>query len=283
MSPFKDKVAIVTGAASGIGRALCNELSLSGAILFMADINADSLRQAVAEINRSGGRAVAAPLDVTRAEEVQALVDQAIAAHGHLDYMFNNAGIGVAGEVRDLSLDHWRRIIDVNLWGVIYGASAAYRAMVKQGSGHIVNTASLAGLIGSPAMTPYSTTKFAVLGLSTSLRAEGEGLGVKVSAVCPGLIQTGIFAAGIYVNTRQEDIEANVPFKMLTPDRAAHHILRGVARNRAIIVFPFYARFTWWLHRINQSLTMPLARKLIKDFRAIRTERRAKGSSSANH
>jgi NAD(P)-dependent dehydrogenase (short-subunit alcohol dehydrogenase family) len=279
MSSFKDKVAIITGAASGIGRALCNELSLNGAILVMADINADSLEQAAAEINRSGGRAVAAPLDVTRAEEVQALIDGTVAAHGRLDYMFNNAGIGVAGEVRDLSLDHWRHIIDVNLWGVIYGTSAAYAAMVKQGFGHIVNTASLVGLIGSPMMTPYATTKFAVVGLSTSLRVEGEQLGVKVSAVCPGFIQTGIFDAATYINTRQEDIEAKLPFKPLAAAKAARHILRGVARNKAIIAFPFYARLAWWLQRINQSLTLPLARKTVKEFRAVRAEGRAKGSS----
>jgi NAD(P)-dependent dehydrogenase (short-subunit alcohol dehydrogenase family) len=282
MSSFKDKVAIVTGAASGIGRALCDELSLNGAILVMADINGDSLQQAAAEINRSGGRAIAARLDVTRAEEVQALIDRTIAAHGRLDYMFNNAGIGVAGEVRDLSLDHWRRIIDVNLWGVIYGTSAAYAAMVKQGFGHIVNTASVAGLIGYPIMTPYATTKFAVVGLSTSLRVEGEQFGVKVSAVCPGFIQTGIFSAATYINSRQEDVEAKVPFKPLAADKAARHILRGVARNKATIVFPFYARLAWWLHRINQSLTLPLSRKTVKDFRAVRTEQQAKAGSSVN-
>jgi NAD(P)-dependent dehydrogenase (short-subunit alcohol dehydrogenase family) len=279
MSSFKDKVTIVTGAASGIGRALCDELSLSGAILIMADINGDSLQQAAAEINRNGGRATPARLDVTRAEEVQALVDQTMAAHGRLDYMFNNAGIGVAGEARDLSLDHWRRIIDVNLMGVIYGASAAYAAMVKQGFGHIVNTASLAGLIGSPMMTPYATTKFAVAGLSTSLRVEGEQLGVKVSAVCPGFIQTGIFDAATYINTRQEDIEAKLPFKPLAAAKAARHILRGVARNQAIIVFPFYARLAWWLQRIHPSLTLPLARKTVKEFRAVRAEGRAQGNS----
>jgi NAD(P)-dependent dehydrogenase (short-subunit alcohol dehydrogenase family) len=279
MISFKDKVAIVTGAASGIGRALCDELSLSGAILVMADINGDSLQQAVAEINRSGGRATPARLDVTRAEAVQALVDQTVVAQSRLDYMFNNAGIGVAGEVRDLSLDHWRRIIDVNLMGVIYGTSAAYAAMVKQGFGHIVNTASLAGLIGSPMMTPYATTKYAVVGLSTSLRVEGEQLGVKVSAVCPGFIQTGIFDAATYINTRQADIEAKLPFKPLAAAKAARHILRGVARNRAIIAFPFYARLAWRLQRLHPALTLPLARKTVKEFRAVRTEGRAKGSS----
>jgi short-subunit dehydrogenase len=151
--------------------------------------------------------------------------------------------------------------------------------MPKQGFGHIVNTASLAGLIGSPMITPYATTKFAVAGLSTSLRVEGEQLGVKVSAVCPGFIQTGIFDAATYINTRQEDIEAKLPFKPLAAAKAARHILRGVARNQAIIVFPFYARLAWWLQRIHPSLTLPLARKTVKEFRAVRAEGRAKGNS----
>jgi NAD(P)-dependent dehydrogenase (short-subunit alcohol dehydrogenase family) len=276
MSPFKDKIAIVTGAASGIGRALGDELSRLGALVVLADINNDGVEQAAAAINQQGGRATAAPLDVSRAEDVRALVDQTIAAHGRLDYIFNNAGIGVAGEVRDLTLEHWRRIIDINLWGVIHGASAAYAAMVKQGFGHIVNTASLAGLIGSPMMTPYATTKFAVVGLSSSLRAEGEAFGVKVSAVCPGFIQTGIFAAGTYVRLRREDIEAKVPVKLLGTEQAARRILRGVARNKALIVFPFYARLVWWLQRLNPSLVMPLARKTVKEFRAGRTEDQTK-------
>ncbi|HJQ67664.1 MAG TPA: SDR family oxidoreductase [Blastocatellia bacterium] len=279
MNQFKDKTVIVTGAASGIGRAISEQLSRNGAIVVMADIHRDGLQQVAARLTEEGGRVETAYLDVTSAEDVRALIDKVIAGHGRLDYIFNNAGIAVAGEVRDLSLDHWRRIIDVNLWGVIHGATAAYSAMVKQGFGHIVNTASLAGLVGSPTMVPYSTTKFAVVGLSTSLRAEGEAFGVNVTAVCPGFIQTGIFDAATYVHSRKDDMLAKLPFKPMDVDAAARIILRGVARNKAIIVFPFYGRLLWWIQRMHYSLIKPLARKTVKDFREMRTESKAKAGS----
>ncbi len=279
MNKFKDKTVIVTGAASGIGRAIAEELSRKGAILILADVHKDGLQQVASKLAESGARAETAYLDVTSAEEVQALIDKVISDHGRLDYIFNNAGIAVAGEVRDLNLDHWRRVIDVNLWGVIYGTSAAYSAMVKQGFGHIVNTASLAGLVGSPTMIPYSTTKFAVVGLSTSLRAEAEAFGVNVTAVCPGFIQTGIFDAATYVHSKKNDLLAMLPFKPMNVDEAARIILRGVARNKAIIVFPFYGRLLWWLQRVHNSLIKPVARKTVNDFRKLRTESKAKGSS----
>jgi short-subunit dehydrogenase len=111
--------------------------------------------------------------------------------------MLNNAGIALGGEVRDMDLEHWRRILDVNLWGVIHGTTAAYQVMVKQGFGHIVNTASLGGLIPEPMATAYATTKHAVVGLSTSLRAEAAELRVKVSVVCPGFVQTRTFIVAL--------------------------------------------------------------------------------------
>ncbi len=277
MNEFKDKIAIVTGAASGIGRALCLELSRAGATVIMADIDRDRLAGLASEIG--GSRAHTSYLDVSKAEDVKSLIDKVISEHGRLDLIFNNAGIAVAGEARDLSIDHWRRIIDVNLLGVVYGTHAAYSAMARQGFGHIVNTASLAGLIGGPTMIPYATTKHAVVGLSTSLRAEAKDLGVKVSVVCPGFIQTGIFDAATYVNADQKEMEARLPFKPMDVTDAARIILRGVARNKAIIVFPFYGRLLWWLLRLNNSLLNPLARKSVNEFRAARTEGKAKGMS----
>src|SRR5215471_19134906 len=129
-------------------------------------------------ITASGGAAFAARVDVRRAEDVQALVDGAVERYGRLDLIFNNAGIGVGGEIRDLSLEHWRAAIEVNLMGVIHGVAAAYPAMVRRGSGQIVNIASLAGLITSPGLAPYATTKGGVVSLTNALRAEGEALGV---------------------------------------------------------------------------------------------------------
>ena len=275
MNEFKDKIAIVTGAASGIGRALSIEMDRAGATVIMADIDRDGLARLASETTGDHSRALY--LDVSKAEEVKALINKVVLEHGRLDLIFNNAGIAVAGEARDLSLDHWRRVIDVNLLGVVYGTHAAYSVMARQGFGHIVNTASLAGLIGGPTMIPYAATKHAVVGLSKSLRVEAEDLGVKVSVICPGFIQTGIFDAATYVYADQKEMEARLPFKPMDVNAAARIILRGVARNKAMIVFPFYSRLLWWLLRIHDSLLNPLSRKTVKEFRAARTEARAKG------
>jgi NAD(P)-dependent dehydrogenase (short-subunit alcohol dehydrogenase family) len=272
MSYFGEKIALVTGAASGIGRALAEELSRRGATVIVSDLNLDGATEVSSAINRSGGRASAAMLDVTREDDVVKLVDDTVAQYGRLDFIFNNAGIGVGGEARDLTVKHWRRIVDINLFGVIHGTNAAYAVMVKQGFGHIVNTGSLAELIGAPTMTPYATTKYAVVGMSTSLRAEAEGLGVKVSVVCPGFIQTGIFEAATFARSNSQTFLNLIPFRLMDAHSAARKILRGVERNRAIIVFPAYARLFWWLGRISPGLIAPLGRKTVNDFRRTRSD-----------
>lgn len=272
MEHFKDRIAIVTGGASGMGRALCEELGRRGAVVIATDINNEGVKKVASAITGTGGQAAAAYLDVTQVEDVQKLIEKTALEYGRLDYMFNNAGIAIAGEERDVSLEHWRRVIGVNIWGVIYGTTAAYSLMVKQGFGHIVNTASLAGLIPVPNEISYTTAKHAVVGLSTSLRAEGADLGVKVSVVCPGFVQTGIFDATPVLQANMEDLLAKIPFKMIEATKAARLILRGVTRNRAIIIFPPHARIFWWLNRLHPALNAPFGRKMVRDFRAIRTE-----------
>jgi NAD(P)-dependent dehydrogenase (short-subunit alcohol dehydrogenase family) len=272
MSEFKDKISIVTGAASGIGQAISQALGDDGAVVIIADVNLEGAQKVAAAIQRKGGRAEATELDVTSAEDVQRVIDETVAKHGRLDLIFNNAGVAAGGEARDLSLADWRRIVDVNLMGVIYGTTAAYAVMVKQGFGHIVNTASLAGLLGAPFMVPYSATKHAVVGLSKSLRSEAADLGVKVTAICPGYIQTNIFEASPWRKINKDDILQKIPFKIMEAEEAARIILRGVARNKALVVFPGYAKFFWFLSRLSLKLLAPLDRKTIKDFRANRSE-----------
>ena len=269
MDAFKEKIAIVTGGASGIGRAVCEQLCKRGATVVVADINGEGAGEVASGISETGGRAQASQMDVAREEDVQKLIDETASEHGRLDYMFNNAGICVVGEERDVSLDHWRSVLDVNLFGVIYGTRAAYSLMVKQGFGHIINTASLAGLIPATQEISYTASKHAVVGISNSLRLEGAELGVKVSVVCPGFVQTGVFDAILAVNVDKEKLMGKIPFKM-EATKAAQEILRGVARNRATIVFPAYARIIWWLYRLHPSLLHPLGRRVIKDFRELR-------------
>ncbi len=271
MGHFRGKVAIVTGGASGIGRSLCEELGERGAAVVVADINKAGAEEVVSSINAAGGVATPAHTDVSKEEEVRALIDHTTAAHGKLDFMFNNAGIGVGGEVRDTPLEHWRRIFDINLYGVLYGTLMAYEVMIKQGSGHIVNTASGYGLLPGPIEAAYATTKHAVVGLSVSLRAEAADLGVKVSVVCPGFIETDIWQAATVMKANQQEALELIPFKMMKSRDAGRAILRGVERNRQYIVFPLHARFLWWLNRISPSLLKPGYAKLMRDFRAIRS------------
>jgi NAD(P)-dependent dehydrogenase (short-subunit alcohol dehydrogenase family) len=270
MDKFKDRVAIVTGGSSGIGCALSVELGKRGAIVVAADINREEAMNVAAEIKQSGGRASATVLDVTESVNVQKLINSVVAEYGRIDYMFNNAGISIDGETRDMTIDHWRRIIDINQWGVIYGTMAAYKAMIAQGSGHIVNTASLAGLIPGWMQTAYATTKWAVVGLSVSLRAEAAALGVNISVVCPGLVQTNIFKETTLLNVSREDFIRQIPFKPMNVNKAANVILKGVEKNKGMMTFPFHARFFSWLYRHLPDLFIPLGRKGVKDFRALR-------------
>ena len=267
---FKDKIAVVTGGASGIGRALCEQLGRREAVVTVADRDDAGADRAASTIRGAGGRALPAVLDVSEAEAVERLVDETVSRHGRLDYIFNNAGIGFGGEARDMELDDWRRVIDINLYGVLHGTAAAYRVMIDQGFGHIVNTASGFGLIPAPGEIAYATTKHAVVGLSTSLRPEAEGLGVKVSVVCPGLVETAIWNTSTILNVNREEVLSLMPLKKISAEKAAEATLKGVARNRAIIVFPLHARISWWLWRFRPSLLAPLHRKVAKDFRAVR-------------
>src|SRR5260221_2310555 len=184
MHAFENRVAIVTGGASGIGCALCEAVAGAGAFAVVADINVSGAEEVAARIRQRGGQAAAVALDVSRETEVQQVVSDVVASHGRLDYMFNNAAIAIVGEFRDGNVADFRRVVDVNLFGVVQGTIAAYRVMLRQGDGHIVNISSMTGLMPTPMLTAYSTTKWAIIGFSTTLRAEAGGLRVKGSVAC---------------------------------------------------------------------------------------------------
>ena len=268
MEKFKDSVAIVTGAASGIGRALGQELARRGALVIMADIQRDLLEEAVGSITQAGHKAEAVTLDVTDFQAVKALVENTAARQGRLDYIFNNAGIAVGGEVRDVSIDDWRDVLDVNLFGVVNGVAAAYPLMVDQGYGHIINTASIEGLIPFPGTVSYVASKYAVVGLSNALRVEGADLGVNVSVVCPGYIKTAIFHTSKLIKVDREKMLESLPDRFgIMPEECASVILRGVERNKAIIVVTGLAKVFWWLHRINPGWILWMMRRKIKGTR----------------
>jgi NAD(P)-dependent dehydrogenase (short-subunit alcohol dehydrogenase family) len=195
MQEFKDRVAVVTGAASGIGFAMADRFAGEGMKVVMADIEPEALSIAEEDLRRKGADVLAVQTDVTKPDQVEALADRAYEAFGATHVLCNNAGVEVIGATWEHTLDDWRWVMDVNLWGVIYGVHNWLPRMLEQGDeAHIVNTASMAGLTTAPYMAIYDVTKFGVVALSESLEKELRiaDANVHVSVVCPGLIDTRI-------------------------------------------------------------------------------------------
>jgi NADP-dependent 3-hydroxy acid dehydrogenase YdfG len=234
----------------------------------MADVQTKMLEEAVDSITKSGRRVKAVTLDVTDFDAVKALVDDTVKEYGRLDYIFNNAGIAVGGEVRDCTIDDWRNVIEVDLYGVVHGVQAAYPIMVEQGFGHIINTASLEGLIPFPGTISYVACKYGVVGLSNALRIEGADLGVKVSVVCPGYIKTPIFHTSKMIKIDRQKMLESLPERFgITPEECALVILRGVARNKATIVVTGMAKVLWMVQRLCPGLILGMMRRNLKKHR----------------
>lgn len=272
---FDGGVAIVTGAASGIGRAISEALAQRGCQVVLADIDFGDAEAAAAQIREQGGRASATHLDVCDFAAVSKLVTETIEKLGRLDYIFNNAGIVVAGEVANYTIDAWQRIIAVNLGGVVNGVQAAYPAMIRQGFGHLVNTASMAGLVISRGVG-YTATKYAVVGLSRALRVEAQVRGVRVSVICPGAIRTPILRGGkhgILLMPFPEDKQREIAARSAELSRPmdvsifARKVLDQVARNRAIIVVPGWNKMFWWIERASPTLAVFLMRMAFASHR----------------
>ena len=270
MHEFSDKIVFMTGGGSGIGKSISEALAREGARLVITDNRAESAVAVADFIRAAGGIAEAHTLDVRDATAFQTLVQDVVARPGRIDFLFNNAGIGMAADMRDITLEVWNQMIDINLKGVIHGVMAAYPIMARQGFGHIVNTASLAGLVGCPTGIPYAVTKAAVVSLSRDLRVEGADLGVRVTALCPGFIDTAIYENATAIGIAQAKVRRIVPFEMITVDEATHLILAGVRRNEAIIVFPRYARMLWWMSFLFPKRLAEKSMRGVRRFRRLR-------------
>lgn len=269
------KVAFITGGASGIGAALTTELADAGAEVWIADRQAEAAEQLARRLEDAGAAVHAVALDVRDHSAFEQAVAQTVRVSGRIDYLFNNAGIGIGGEVDSLTLEDWNDIIDVNLRGVIHGVAAAYPAMIRQGSGHIVNTASMAGLITMSAQAGYSATKHAVVALSKTMRVEAATHGVRVSVLCPGVVRTPILTGGEFGRnrslSRENLLELGEALRPMEPDVFARRALREILRNRAIIVVPRWWKALWYLERVSPALSMRTAGVALRRTRQVQS------------
>lgn len=247
----RGKTAVVTGGASGIGRALCGLLGQQGAHIVIADNDGAHLDVAVDVLQRNRISAWGRTLDVRDADACAGLVDDVVAKHGRIDFFFNNAGIAPFGAFEADALPSWDICVDTNLLGVINGSAAAYPHMRRQRGGHIVNVASLAGLIPLAGMTMYGATKSAVISFSLSLRAEARRAGVHVNTICPAFVATRIretTAAALQLPALRTPDPWYV--KRMTPVDCARAIVHGVAGDRALLVTPYSAHLAWLIYRL---------------------------------
>jgi len=256
---FNKATAIITGGASGIGRALAGELARRGCQVVLVDRQADPAANVAEEIRNAGGRATAVAADVRDFSALHRIVAQTAKKTGRIDFMFNNAGINIFGNAAHYSIENWQQVMDTNLMGVVNGVQAVYGLMINQGFGHIVNTASMAGLIPFPGLVAYSAAKHAVVGLSRSLRAEAASIGIRVSVLCPGFVQTAILEDGGIYGKKLYDLSPEqerwiekmiIRCKPVSPEYFARQALNRVARNKSVIVVPAWNGWFWRIHRL---------------------------------
>lgn len=262
---YEGKVALITGGASGIGKALAEAMADRGAEVAIADRQTFEGEAVAQGIRARGGRAYAFGLDVRDADAFARVAAEVESRSGQIDYFFNNAGIGVAGEVSKYGIKEWEDVFDVNLRGVTNGIQAVYPRMIARGRGHIVNTASMAGLLPMPGGASYTATKHAVVGLTKALRIEAATHGVNVSVLCPGAIRTPILTGGKYgrndlAGVGQETIRAMwEKLRPMDPAAFADEVLDAVAKNPPYIIVPTWWKAMWLVERIAPRLSLALS------------------------
>lgn len=267
MNSLLGHVAVITGAASGIGQAVAVKLAQRGCHLALVDINETGLRETAAQVSQENLRVSIHPVDVSSLEQMQRLPAEVLRCHPYIDILINNAGVALAGPFESCSLDDIDWIIGVNIWGTIYGCKFFLPALRERGEGSIVNISSDFGMVGLPGKTAYCTTKFAIRGLSESLRAELYGTGISVTCVYPGPVDTGIVRNSRAVDLQKRDVEARFLANHGIPlEYVANQVLRGIERRQGRVLIGVDTFIVDWMARWFPGLTAYLIGRFHKVF-----------------
>jgi len=258
MPKLKDKVVLITGASSGIGRAFAMRCAPDGAKIVLAARRKEELDKVAEEVKTKGGTPLVIPTDVSEAVQVKALFNKTIKEVQRVDVVFNNAGLGFVGNFWEMPDEQLELQVKVNLLGQMYVAKYATAIMVRQKSGHLIHTSSLAGLVTVPQWAAYCATKWGITGLVDTIRMEVDDYGVKVTSLHPGLVDTGFFGKG----KAEVDLSGQ---QALSSEEVAEAVYDAVFTDKRKIVIPFMSQSFSFLYKFIPSLTEALLENMVKD------------------
>jgi NAD(P)-dependent dehydrogenase (short-subunit alcohol dehydrogenase family) len=269
MSFFSESVAVITGAGSGMGRCLAQQLAAAGSSLALADVDERGLAETITQL-RSKGKTTSHIVDVAKESRMKSFAAEVAAQHGRCTVLFNNAGVALLGNFEELSLDDIRWLMDINFWGVIYGVSYFLPLLKKEKRAHIVNTSSIFGLVGAIGQSAYCASKFAVRGFTESLRHELEGTNIFVTSVHPGGIKTPIAknarpGARADANLQKDSVARFDRVAITSAEDAAARILRGVEKREPRVLIGSDCKQVDILQRITPAGYWKQLAKRIQD------------------
>lgn len=273
MRELRGKTVLITGAASGIGRELTLASAREGAIVLLVDVDAGGLKELERLLRAAGAEHRSYIADVSDREVVRGLTGEVQGEFGGLDILINNAGVFVWADFADTTLEDWEWLMGVNLWGPILTIKAFLPKMIERGSGHIVNVASLGGLVTMPTLSGYSTTKFGLVGLTETLQHELEPHNIAVTLVCPGNIRTPIIDHTVVRGYDKEKL-ARMSYGIiprLAADKAASRIIAGIKKGKAMMVLTPSANVMWYVKRLSTNIyRVMLGRSMHKVYERMR-------------